>query len=245
MFGNCRTCILAHRNYDIFRKLVARINQAKAETLPLTVTAFVKSFDCGYADFRRHTCESNECDQCTLFAFFTQDPKCKSQLKNPTTFSNRYGIEWILEEQLEYWLFLDKPQTLSGKRKYDMAVLAKVTATVGEFLVDFQRQLIKFRPHVAVRVHQNRMLKNLRMKPAAYLDPKSAFCTADFSQNGVFREALRGTQKQFMEKREFSIENFLQWTLKNGDPDKLEETHQHYVCEDPKHDVSNFYLDLF
>ena len=41
-----------------------------------------------------------------------------------------------------------------------------------------------------------------------------------------------------MEKREFSLENFISHAHKVVDEvASLEETHQHYVCEDPKHDV--------
>ena len=145
-------------------------------------------------------------------------------------------MKLIPEEEVSYWLFFDQPQTLTGKRKYDCDVLAEVTGTVEEFLEVLELQLSNFRPHVAVRVHQNTQLKQLRTNPPTYLDPECGFAVADFSPNGIFREALKGTSKQWMQKREFSIENFLQW-CHNGDG-KLEETHQHYVTEDPKHDVT-------
>jgi len=80
----------------------------------------------------------------------------------------------------------------------------------------------------------------MRTNPSTVLSPFCAFATADFSQNVLFREAMIGTSKQWMEKREFSLENFIQFThAKDGDKFLLEETHHHFVCEDPKHNVKS------
>ena len=105
-------------------------------------------------------------------------------------------------------------------------------------MVAFQRQLLAFVPHVAVRWHQNPECQKLRKNPPSVLKAICAFATADFSQNVLFREAMVGTSKQWMEKREFSLENFIQFAFaKIEDRFTLQETHHHYVCEDPKHNV--------
>ena len=102
---------------------------------------------------------------------------------------------------------------------------------------------MKFVPHAAVRWHQNTECQKLRTNPATALSTICAFGTADFSQNVLFREAMIGTSKQWMQKREFSLENYIQHShKKDGDKYKLEETHHHYICEDPKHNVRIFYL---
>ena len=139
-FGTCKKCVLAYRNYNVFKKLVNSLNPSA--DLPAKLNTWVKQRlkSCKTEGWARQTCESQDHDLCTFRNYLIDDPDLKSSCtKASTKFSALFGIEFDLQEEVDYWTFVQKPQILSNRRKYDCDVLAKISSYLSNCFIVFSK----------------------------------------------------------------------------------------------------------
>ena len=103
-FGECSLCKPAYDNYHVFKRVVYELKEDIK--FPATVSLFVRSRVCNSTlGDRRHECEENRCKNCSFINYFIKDvdlPKTKSKYSAEKTFTEEYGIDFLLDSMVEW-----------------------------------------------------------------------------------------------------------------------------------------------
>ena len=97
-----------------------------------------------------HECEENRCKKCSFVNYFVTDPTLSAKVakfSSTTTFSEEYGVDFLLDSIVEWKEYQEVGVALPGKRKYDHILYKTCRGTMSDFPPVFQRGCIKLKTH--------------------------------------------------------------------------------------------------
>ena len=234
-YGECSTCKPAYENYAIFASLCRELKDDIK--LPATVSEFVRQRVCrNTVGENRHECEDNNCKDCSFTNYFITDNSLTSKQKSSAcsrSFSEENGIQFILDSILTWKELVTVGDSLPGGRKYDHLLYKFVEGTVEEFLLVFQRQCSRLKPHKHYQ-HACSLRKSLsKMDDNSTLQKDVIAIFADYSQNFKKRSGRTGVNEQYRDAPDASLLNLNCFIRVTDHPIRLD---YHCISDDPKHD---------
>ena len=124
---------------------------------------------------------------------------------------------------------------LPGKRKYDHLLYKNYEGTMKDFLLQFQLQCIKLKPHKFYqhRCNERQLLEKLEGNTALVNGVVAIF--ADYSENPKKLSCRSGIAPQYRDLPDFSLLNLPCFI---SDSDIVKRFDFHCISDDPKHDTS-------
>ena len=126
-------------------------------------------------------------------------------------------------------------EDLPGKRKYDHLIYKTFTGTVKDFLLVFQRQCSRMKPHKVYQHAQSKRKGFSHMEDNEALGEEVAAIYADYSQNPKKVSCRSGIQQQYRDMPDFSLLNIITFSRECSVPQRVD---YHCISDDPKHDTS-------
>ena len=127
------------------------------------------------------------CKNCSFINYFLCDQSVKKKVADKRgasrTLSTEYGVDFLMDATVTWSEWEVVGENLPGNRKYDHLLYKTVSGTVQDFLVVFQRQCVKMKPHKIHQHEQDKRKKISRMEDNDALRADVVALFGDYSQN--------------------------------------------------------------
>ena len=237
-FGECSICKPCYDNYMVFLRLVHETNPEVH--LAINASQYVRGRVCENTKGKaRHRCEDNLCKNCSFINYFVNDPSVEPEIADKRgaiwTFSSEVGVEFLMDTIIEWSEYEMVGEDLPGKRKYDHLLYKNIKGTVNDFLMVFQRQCSRMKPHKFYQHEQSKRKIFSRTVDNDALRTDVVALYGDYSQNAKKRSCRSGATEQYRDMPDFSLLN-INTFFREGS--LILRVDYHCISEDPKHDTN-------